>query len=182
MEKEDEWVQRQSYGSLWILSALKSLQIEWYYCWQAVCKVPVHYTQLQQSQPCMASEWRQSSTLGFHRVSNKKQTYYPPRKYRVQNESALGQQSISGKIVSLILCVWKSSYVKSSHKYPILHDSQLCNIQSFTKSTFYRENWIPHVKPFSIDNIGTWNLVTSPANTTIPFNIKRNLMLTTNQN
>ena len=28
-------------------------------------------------------------------------------------ESVLDQQSISGKIVSLILCVWKPCYVKS---------------------------------------------------------------------
>ena len=30
-------------------------------------------------------------------------------------DSALDQQSISGKIVSLILCVWKPCYVKSGH-------------------------------------------------------------------
>ena len=31
-------------------------------------------------------------------------------------DSVLGQQSISGKNVSLILCVWKPCYVKSGHK------------------------------------------------------------------
>ena len=30
-------------------------------------------------------------------------------------DSVLGQQSISGKNVSLILCVWKPCYVKSGH-------------------------------------------------------------------
>ena len=30
-------------------------------------------------------------------------------------DSVLDQQSISGKIVSLILCVWKPCYVKSGH-------------------------------------------------------------------
>ena len=33
-------------------------------------------------------------------------------------DSVLDQQSISGKIVSLILCVWKPCYVKSGHIYP----------------------------------------------------------------
>jgi len=43
------------------------------------------------SNKAMASKWYQSSTRGFHRKScNKKQTGHPPRKYRVQNESALG--------------------------------------------------------------------------------------------
>ena len=32
-------------------------------------------------------------------------------------DSVLDQQSISGKIVSLILCVWKPCYVKSGHNY-----------------------------------------------------------------
>ena len=32
-------------------------------------------------------------------------------------DSVLGQQSISGKNVSLILCVWKPCYVKSGHIY-----------------------------------------------------------------
>ena len=32
-------------------------------------------------------------------------------------DSVLDQQSISGKIVSLILCVWKPCYVKSGHIY-----------------------------------------------------------------
>jgi len=70
------------------------------------------------SNKAMASEWCQSSTRGFHRVRKKpqkKQTCYPPRKYRVQGENVLDQQSISGKIVSLILCVWKLGYIKSSH-------------------------------------------------------------------
>ena len=31
-------------------------------------------------------------------------------------DSVLNQQSISGKIVSLILCVWKPCYMKSGHK------------------------------------------------------------------
>ena len=30
-------------------------------------------------------------------------------------DSVLDQQSISGKIVSLILCVWKPCYMKSGH-------------------------------------------------------------------
>ena len=33
-------------------------------------------------------------------------------------DSVSDQQSISGKIVSLILCVWKPCYVKSGHKWP----------------------------------------------------------------
>ena len=32
-------------------------------------------------------------------------------------DSVLDQQSISGKIVSLVLCVWKPCYVKSGHIY-----------------------------------------------------------------
>ena len=35
-------------------------------------------------------------------------------------DSVLGQQSISGKNVSLILCVWKPCYVKSGHNYRII--------------------------------------------------------------
>ena len=34
-------------------------------------------------------------------------------------DSVLDQQSISGKIVSLILCVWKPCYVKSGHIYSL---------------------------------------------------------------
>ena len=34
-------------------------------------------------------------------------------------DSVLDQQSISGKIVSLILCVWKPCYMKSGHIYII---------------------------------------------------------------
>ena len=34
----------------------------------------------------------------------------------MEYDSVLGQQSISGKNVSLILCVWKPCYVKSGHK------------------------------------------------------------------
>jgi len=70
------------------------------------------------SNKAMASEWHKLSTFGFHRVRKKlqqKQTYNPPWKYRVQNESTLGQQSISGKMVSWILWVWKPGYVKSGY-------------------------------------------------------------------
>ena len=35
-------------------------------------------------------------------------------------DSVLGQQSISGKNVSLILCAWKPCYVKSGHIYRML--------------------------------------------------------------
>ena len=35
--------------------------------------------------------------------------------FSVKYDSVLDQQSISGKIVSLILCVWKPCYVKSGH-------------------------------------------------------------------
>ena len=35
-------------------------------------------------------------------------------------DSVLDQQSITGKIVSLILCVWKPCYMKSGHIYLIV--------------------------------------------------------------
>ena len=38
-------------------------------------------------------------------------------------DSVLDQQSISGKIVSLILCVWKPCYMKSGHV--------CCSVNSF---------------------------------------------------
>ena len=45
-------------------------------------------------------------------------------------DSVLDQQSISGKIVSLILCVWKPCYVKSGH---ISTESPSCEEQHDTK-------------------------------------------------
>ena len=33
----------------------------------------------------------------------------------MEYDTVLGQQSISGKNISLILCVWKPCYVKSGH-------------------------------------------------------------------
>ena len=35
-------------------------------------------------------------------------------------DSVLDQQSISGKTVSLILCVWKPGFVKSGHICPLI--------------------------------------------------------------
>ena len=46
-------------------------------------------------------------------------------------DSALGQQSISGKIVSLILCVWKPCYMKSGHIWRESLNSQLLMHYSF---------------------------------------------------
>ena len=43
------------------------------------------------------------------------QTCQSWRKYSVEYDSVLDQQSISGKTVSLILCVWKPCYMKSGH-------------------------------------------------------------------
>ena len=43
-------------------------------------------------------------------------------------DSVLDQQSISGKIVSLILCVWKPGFVKSGHK---------CMLQQLLKGTHH---------------------------------------------
>ena len=40
-------------------------------------------------------------------------------------DSVLDQQSISGKIVSLILCVWKPCYVKSSHICQLINNIKL---------------------------------------------------------
>jgi len=72
---------------------------------------------------------------GSGKSYNKKQTCHPPRKYRVHGESVVDQKSISGKIVSLILCMWKPGFVKSGHilccslysegteKQPILADA-----------------------------------------------------------
>ena len=37
----------------------------------------------------------------------------------MEYDSVLDQQSISGKNVSLILCVWKPGYMKSGHKWKV---------------------------------------------------------------
>ena len=42
-------------------------------------------------------------------------------------DSVLDQQSISGKIVSLILCVCKPCYVKSGHIYITMFDYNTLN-------------------------------------------------------
>ena len=47
-------------------------------------------------------------------------------------DSVLDQQSISGKIVSLILCVWKPCYMKSGHIF--VHKS--LNIKIFIPETY----------------------------------------------
>jgi len=66
------------------------------------------------SNKAMTSEW--NLLMAFKELGKKiVETGHPPRKYRVQNESVLDQQSISGKIVCLILCMWKPGYVKSVH-------------------------------------------------------------------
>ena len=39
----------------------------------------------------------------------------------MEYDSVLDQQSISGKNVSLILCVWKPCYMKSGHIYTSGH-------------------------------------------------------------
>ena len=54
----------------------------------------------------MAIQWHQSPTRGFDRVRRKlPQKPDLPVLYSVEYDSVLGQQSISGKNVSLILCV-----------------------------------------------------------------------------
>ena len=53
-------------------------------------------------------------------------------------DSVLDQQSISGKIVSLILCVWKPCYMKSGHKYFSLY------IQSNQKQPSCKKRCGPH--------------------------------------
>ena len=67
----------------------------------------------------MAIQWHQSPTRGFDRVGRQlpQKPDLPVLKevYSVEYDSVLGQQSISGKNVSLILCVWKPCYVKSGH-------------------------------------------------------------------
>ena len=50
-------------------------------------------------------------------------------------DSVLDQQSISGKIVSLILCVWKPCYVKSGHIYLYTHKINGVLIYIMHKST-----------------------------------------------
>ena len=61
-------------------------------------------------------------------------------------DSVLDQQSISGKIVSLILCVWKPCYVKSGHIYifvPIISETHPI-IQEYSpilSTTYYSRNY-----------------------------------------
>ena len=55
-------------------------------------------------------------------------------------DSVLDQQSISGKIVSLILCVWKPCYVKSGHIYICIFSScvvHLCIIYVAISQVFF---------------------------------------------
>ena len=56
-------------------------------------------------------------------------------------DSVLDQQSISGKIVSLILCVWKPCYVKSGHiccftEMGLLLGIRFCNFTRFSTRIF----------------------------------------------
>ena len=43
-------------------------------------------------------------------------------------DSVLDQQSISGKIVSLILCVWKPCYMKSGHIFTNLYNNTCISV------------------------------------------------------
>ena len=52
---------------------------------------------------------------GLEESCYRNQTCQSGRKYSVEYDSVLDQQSISGKNVSLILCVWKPGYMKSGH-------------------------------------------------------------------
>ena len=57
-------------------------------------------------------------------------------------DSVLDQQSISGKIVSLILCVWKPCHMKSGHKFRIYYMSFLftgCDITDSIMSFSIRD-------------------------------------------
>jgi len=92
MEEEDEWSPE---TKLWPFVAPLCTQITSISAGK-LSQFIAHY-----SNKAMASEWHQLSTRGFHRVSNKKQTCHPPRKYRVQGESVLDH------------CV--CGYVKSGH-------------------------------------------------------------------
>jgi len=69
----------------------------------------------------MASNCPLVAFAGSGKSCNKNQTCHPARKYGAQNESVLDQQSISGKIISLILCVWKLGYVKYGHIQSLLN-------------------------------------------------------------
>ena len=54
----------------------------------------------------------------------------------MEYDSLLDQQSISGKNVSLILCVWKPDYMKSGHIYCHIY-MVICLIESL-------ETWSVH--------------------------------------
>ena len=57
-------------------------------------------------------------------------------------DSVLGQQSISGKNVSLILCVWKPCYVKSGHIWWIDCLLEKCYYLAYALPEVYETNFL----------------------------------------
>ena len=108
--------QRSNLGSRWTLLVLTAFQTENERHWPAFRGLPSHLCiNTRGPWPANGAKAPLEAYTGSGKSCHRNQTRDFGARHSVEYDSALSQQSISGKIVSLILCVWKLVFLKFSH-------------------------------------------------------------------
>jgi len=105
--------QRSNMGSWWTLLVLIVFQTEDKRYWPALRGLPSHLCiNTTGPRPANDTKHRSRLTQGLGKAATETRLR---ARYSVEFDSVLNQQSISGKIISLILCAWKPGFFESGH-------------------------------------------------------------------
>ena len=114
MEYEDNWKPEVQFGSLLDLFCAHSIP-NWHWPVLRGLSSPPSTNYTREPWPCNGTKAPLEANTGSKKSCHRNQIRDFGARHTVEYDSVLSQQSISGKIVSLILCVWKLSFFKSGH-------------------------------------------------------------------
>ena len=108
--------QRSNLGSWWTLLVLTAFQTEDGRHWPSLRDLPSHLSiNTRGPWPANGAKARLKAYIGSGKSCHRNQTHDFGARHSEEYDSVLSQQSISGKIVSFILCAWKPGFFKSGH-------------------------------------------------------------------
>jgi len=126
--------QRSSLGPYWTFLVLTALQIKDNRHWPALRGLSSPpSTNTRKPWPSNGAKVPLEAYTGSKKSCHRNQTRGFGARPAVEYDSVMSQQSISGEILSLILCVWKPGFFKSGHTHTHTHThiyichNTLCN-------------------------------------------------------
>ena len=112
--------QRSNLGSSWTFLVFTAFQIKDNRHWPAICGLPSPLsTNTRETWPANDAKAPLEAYTGSEKSCHRNQTHDFGARHTVVCDIVMSQQSISGKIIGLILCVWKPVFFSNLVTYMV---------------------------------------------------------------